>query len=103
MTSLEDYDDYRQLAAKKQFILRYRYPLACAPLILGLDFVKHAVENSVVFFALIGAWMAVFIVYVVVINIRFLDFKCPQCSDKFGSEDECITCGFPRSAMSDRR
>jgi hypothetical protein len=79
------------------------YLLALAPMILGLLFAKKTFENSIVLISICCAWMAVVIAYGIVINIRFLDFKCPQCSDKFGSEDDCVTCGFPRSAPKDRK
>jgi hypothetical protein len=95
--SLDDYEDYRQLAERKRLIGRYGFLFACAPIILGLALARHALENSIVFISLCFAWMAVVIGYCIIISIRFLDFKCPQCSDKFGSEDECITCAFPRS------
>ena len=103
VTSLEDYGEYQQLVARKRAVSRYVYLLAFAPFALGLAFARKAFENSIVLISLCCAWMLVAVVYGIVINIRFLDFKCPQCSDKFGSEGECVTCGFPRSAPKEQK
>jgi hypothetical protein len=103
VTSLEDYSDYQELATRKRAAGRYVYLLALAPMVLGLSLAKKAFENSIAFISICCAWMAIVIACTIVINIRFLDFKCPQCSDKFGSEDKCVNCGFPRSAPTDQR
>lgn len=99
--SLQDYDRYRNLVEQRRFARRYVYIIAMAPFVLGLIFGKARFENSIVFIVLTMAWAMFFAAWGIVVNTRFLAFKCPQCMNRFGSRQECFTCGFPRSAKQE--
>jgi hypothetical protein len=96
--SLEDYNQYRKLVEQRRFARRYVYIIAMAPFVLGLIFGKARFENSIVFIVLTLGWALCFAVWGIVVNTRFFAFKCPQCMNRFGSRQECFSCGFPRSA-----
>jgi hypothetical protein len=99
--SLEDYDQYRRLVEQRRFVRRYVYIIAMAPFVLGLIFGKARFENSMVFIVLTLGWAMCFAAWGIVVNARFLAFKCPQCMNRFGSRQECFSCGFPRSAKQE--
>jgi hypothetical protein len=96
--SLEDYEQYRRLVEQRRFVRRYVYIIAMAPFILGLIFGKSRFENSTAFIVLTLGWAMCFAGWGILVNARFLAFKCPQCTNRFGSRQECFCCGFPRSA-----
>ena len=95
--SLEDYEEYRVLIAKRKTFGRYWYLLAMGPFVLGLVLGRKSFENSVVFITVTLSWALCVALYGVILNARFLGFKCPQCSKGFGRGPECFNCGFPRS------
>jgi hypothetical protein len=95
--SLQDYDQYRRLCRKTQFMHRYRYVLAMTPFVLGLALGRKAFENSVVLVGLTLTWAIFIVLYGLVIDLRWTAFRCPQCSHRFGTDSECSSCGFPRS------
>jgi hypothetical protein len=95
--SLQDYDQYRQLCRRKQFMGRYYYVLATAPFILGLVLGRKMFENSVLLIGLTINWAMLVVIYGLALNCRWTAFRCPQCSHRFGTDDECSSCGFPRS------
>jgi hypothetical protein len=95
---LEDYSKYQELVAKKKSFGRYGYLLAMGPFVLAL---APAVKlNNGISSVLIGAtlsWTICVVFYGLILNTRFLGFRCPQCSQSFGRGSECFNCGFPRS------
>jgi hypothetical protein len=99
--SLEQYEPYRQLLERRRFVRRYIYIIALGPLILGLAlgrfFRTTFLENSTIFVVISLGWAMALAAYGVLVNIRFLAFKCPQCLHRFGARDEGFVCGFPRS------
>ena len=97
--SLEDYEEYRNLVEKKKTFGRYWYLIALGPFFLGLLLRRTFFENSILFVLITLSWATCVAIYGLILNARFLGFKCPQCSQGFGRGTECFNCGFPRSAM----
>ncbi len=95
--SLEDYEEYGRLIAKRKTFGRYWYLFAMGPFVLGLVLWRKPFENSTVFITVTLSWALCVALYGVILNARFLGFKCPQCSKGFGRGAECFNCGFPRS------
>lgn len=95
--SLEDYDEYRNILQRKKTFGRYWYLVAMGPFVLGLVLGKTLFENSIAFVIVTLSWAMCVAVYGLILNARFLSFKCPQCSKGFGRGAECFNCGFPRS------
>jgi hypothetical protein len=95
--SLQDYEIYRRLFQKHQFISRYWYGLATGPFLLGLLLGRRIFENSMVLISLTVAWALFVIGYSLTFSLRWTNYKCPQCSRRFGIESECASCSFPRS------
>ena len=95
--SLEDYEEYRQLLKKKLTLGRIWHVVALAPFVLCLIFARRAVDNSMALLFLTLGWALCVVGYMLVLNLRFLGFRCPQCSQSFGRGSECFNCGFPRS------
>jgi hypothetical protein len=95
--ALEDYDAYRHLVERKKIFRRYWYLLAIGPFLLGLALAKAKFENSLLFVIVSLAWAICVAIYGLILNTRFLGFRCPQCSQSFGRGAECFNCGFPRS------
>lgn len=95
--SLEDYSEYRNLLERKKTFGRYWYLVAMGPFVLGLALGKTLFENSMVLIVVTLSWATCVAVYGLTLNVRFLGFRCPQCSQGFGRGSECFNCGFPRS------
>jgi hypothetical protein len=100
---LDDYPEYRELTAKRRKANKYAIPIALAPFLLGLVFARRAVENSDAFVLLTLAWCLVVVFYAWSLTIRWFRFRCPQCGESFGRGKECFSCGFPRSAPTDKK
>jgi hypothetical protein len=100
--SLEDYEEYRRLTMRKKTFDRYWYLFAMWPFVLGLVLGKTFFENSVVLVVAALAWAICVAIYGLIMNMRFLGFRCPQCSQGFGRGAECFNCGFPRSTKKGR-
>jgi hypothetical protein len=96
--SLEDYEEYRNLLERKKTFGRYWYLVAMGPFVLGLLLGRKLFENSVIFIFITLSWTMCVAIYGLILNARFLGFKCPQCSQSFGRGGECFNCGFPRNA-----
>jgi|SRR5450631_259362 hypothetical protein len=101
--SLQDYERYRQLCRKKQFMGGYYYVLAVVPFVLGLVLGRKAFENSAFFVGATLAWAMLVVTYGLALNLRWAAFRCPQCSHRFGTDDECSSCGFPRNPKQQLR
>jgi hypothetical protein len=97
VNSLEDYDEYRKVLVRKKTFGRYWYLVAIGPFALGLLLGRTLFENSIVFIFITLSWAMCVAIYGLILNARFLGFKCPQCSQGFGRGGECFHCGFPRS------
>jgi hypothetical protein len=97
VNSLEDYSEYRRLVDGKKTFGRYWYLLAIGPFVLGLALGRTSFENSALLIGVTLTWAMCVVVYGLVLNLRFLGFRCPQCSQSFGRGSECFNCGFPRS------
>jgi hypothetical protein len=96
--SLEDYGVYRCLVERKKTFGRYWYLLAMGPFVLGLVLGRTSFENSAVLIVATLSWAMCVAVYGLILSVRFMGFRCPQCSQSFGRGSECFNCGFPRSA-----
>jgi hypothetical protein len=94
---LDDYEEYRRLVMRKKTFGMYWYILAVGPFVLGLVLGRTFFENSVLFVVATMAWAICIAIYGMIMNMRFLSFQCPQCSQGFGRGAECFSCGFPRS------
>jgi len=99
VSSLEDYKDYRDLARRRKSLNSFGYLLALGPFIAGLVLGRRFFENSTVLVSATLIWAICVAVYGLIVNLRFLGFKCPQCMQSFGRGGECFNCGFPRSAV----
>ena len=95
--ALEDYDAYRHLVERRKTYRRYYFGLFMGPYILGLVLARARVESSDLFMFVTLGWAMCVALYDLILNTRFLGFRCPQCSQSFGHGDECFNCGFPRS------
>ncbi len=95
--SLEDYDAYQNILQRKKTFGRYWYLVAMGPFVLGLVPGRTLFENSIAFIIVTMSWAMCVAVYGLILNTRFLGFRCPQCSKGFGRGSECFNCGFPRS------
>jgi hypothetical protein len=95
--ALEDYGAYRYLVERNKTFRRYWYLLAMGPFVLGLALARAKIENSVLFIVVTLGWAMCVALYGLILNTRFLGFRCPQCSQSFGRGAECFNCGFPRS------
>jgi hypothetical protein len=96
--SLEDYKQYRELLERKRSFGRLWYFVAIGPMILGLVLGRLVFENSETLVLISLAWAMCVAGYMLFLNIRFLGFRCPQCSQSFGRGSECFNCGFPRAS-----
>lgn len=96
--SLEDYDEYRNMLQRNKTYGRYWYLVAIGPFVFGLVLGRTFFENSIAFVIVTLSWAACVAVYGLILNTRFLGFKCPQCGKGFGRGAECFNCGLPRSA-----
>jgi len=97
VSSLEDYGDYTQLRNRYQFVRKWAYGIGIGPFVLGLALGGRRLESSeVVLFGTL-LWLLVCTGYAMVIQFRYMAYKCPQCSDRYGGGKECRSCGFPRS------
>jgi len=94
--SLQDYDSYRELCQKIDFMGRYRYPLALGPFVLVLVLGGRRAENSAIAIGAALLWALLVVVYSLYLGFRWTAFKCPQCQCIFGRDAECLSCGFPR-------
>jgi hypothetical protein len=83
---------------RKKTFRKYWYLVAMGPFALGLLVGRTLFENSMVFIFITLSWAMCVAIYGLILNARFLGFKCPQCSQGFGRGAECFNCGFPRSA-----
>jgi hypothetical protein len=101
--SLEDYDQYRRLCQKRQFMGNYWYVLAMAPFVLGLVLGRSVFENSVLLIGLTVTWAMLVAMYGLALVLRWIAFRCPQCSHRFGTDAACSSCGFPRSPKQQLR
>jgi hypothetical protein len=101
--SLDDYSAYLQLNHRRKTVRRYGYLLALGPFVLGLVLGRKSLENSMTFIAFTMAWAMCVAAYGIYINFRFLAYKCPQCSERFGQGTECFSCGFPRSEAQNQK
>jgi hypothetical protein len=101
VASLEDYDDYKRLRDQRRWT-RWGYFIAIGPFVLGLALGLDKLGDSYIASAPLLStlvWAFCFATYALVQNLRWTAYKCPQCSDRFGSGKECRTCGFPRSTQ----
>ena len=95
--SLRDYEVYRRLFQKHQFISRYWYGFAIGPFLVGLLLGRRVFEDSMVLISLTMAWAIFVSGYSLIFSLRWTNYKCPQCSRRFGLESECSWCSFPRN------
>jgi len=95
--SLQDYEVYRRLCRRNQFMGRYRYVLAMGPFVLGLVLGGKTFGNSVLLIGLTILWALLAVGYSLALGLRWAAFKCPQCSRRFGTDSECSWCGFLRN------
>jgi hypothetical protein len=96
--SLLDYEDFRQLVKRVRLARRYGYLIALGPFVLGLVVARQAFENSLAFMVATLTWAICVVVYCLILNTRYLGYRCPQCLQSFGRGAECFNCGFPSGA-----
>ena len=105
ITSLEDWNSYVRLNAKRVFLRRYWYALAIGPFVVVI-LVFHRVlyqpsyawnYGYTVMVAALG-WALLVAAYSGVLFTRYLLIRCPRCNWRFGLGDRCGSCGLPRSA-----
>ncbi len=79
---------------------KYGYVFAIAPFVLGIVIAEGLFKNSKNIQVSIGGvtllWAIAVCAYSLSLIIRSAFFKCPQCHCRFGTDDECWSCAFPR-------
>ena len=103
---LDDWQTYSRLVKRKVFMQKYYRPLALVPFGIGLLISVRFFGDSTPAFAIVPVylwliWTFLVLVYTFWLLIRVRAIRCPRCGGRFGSEDECIPCGFPRHATQD--
>ena len=103
---LDDWDTYSRLVKRKVFMQKYYRPLALVPFGIVLLISVRFFGDSTSAFAIVPVylsliWTFLVLVYTFWLLIRVRAIRCPRCGGRFGSEDECIPCGFPRHATQD--
>src|ERR1019366_1919968 len=100
---LDDWQTYSRLVKRKVFMQKYYRPLALVPFGIVLLISVRFFGDSTSRFAIVPVclsliWAFLVPVYTFWLLIRVRAIRCPRCGERFGSEDECIPCGFPRHA-----
>jgi hypothetical protein len=103
LSGLDEWPTYSGLVRRKMFMQKYYRPLALVPFGIVLFTGGRFFGDSTSRFAIVPVylsliWALLVLVYTFWLVIRVRAIRCPRCGDRFGSEDECIPCGFPRHA-----
>ncbi len=100
---LDDWQTYSLLVKRKAFMQKYYRLLVFVPFGIAVLITSSFFPTSRAWFASIPmylsfVWIFLVLVYTFWLVLRVRAIRCPQCGGRFGSEDECIPCGFPRHA-----
>lgn len=102
--SLQSYGNYRRLCKRKAFMSKYVRALMIGPFVLVLILIGDKADHSrvlMVLTLLVFLCIGLVPLYALFLNLRWAAFRCPQCKRRFGTEDECWSCGFPRGTASE--
>jgi hypothetical protein len=100
---LDDWETYSRLVNRKIFMQKYYRLLILVPFGIAVLMTSSFFPMSRAWFASVPMylsfiWISLVLVYTFWLVIRVRAIRCPRCGGRFGSEDECIPCGFPRHA-----
>ena len=103
---LDDWQTYSRLVKREVFMQKYYRLLILVPFGIAVIITSSFFPTSRAWFASVPMylsfiWIFLVLVYSFWLVIRVRAIRCPRCGGRFGSEDECIPCGFPRHATQD--
>jgi hypothetical protein len=98
--SVDDDPTASRLAAQQKLITKWLKPTAMIPfivfLIIDFRFFPHSNNWLVVSLGLTTVlWAGVINAYSLYLRITF---RCPKCGNRFGSNENCLSCSLPRHA-----
>jgi len=99
---LEDDFRYRGLVRQKRFLDRFWYWIAFAPFAFMLMSARYAYKTPETYKT--GFGCAVLVCgYWLFTRLRIAAYTCPQCAQRFGSDQACFFCGYPRASARRKR
>lgn len=99
---LDDWEEYRSLTARRQWWWKNFRWLALVPFgvaVVAEDTLLHHQSTprlQVCLMAMTLLWVGFVIVRGILLVIKVRAVRCPRCNRRFGSEEQCMPCGFPR-------
>jgi hypothetical protein len=102
LACLDEWEPYAQLCRRQKAVQRRWYVIAILPFTILIFIVFRffpKAENKPLVVAAVAlslTWGVLVCVYGIALIIRIRAVRCPGCHCYFGSEDECMSCGFPR-------
>ena len=102
---LEESDPFARINRQLRFLRKYWYVIAITPFALTVVVLVRFYGDSTnrlldlpVYLAL--GWGLLVAVYTLMLMVRVMFIRCPQCGWRFGGGNRCGSCDFPRGAGS---
>jgi Zinc-ribbon containing domain len=103
---LDEWQPYAWLLRRKKVTQSRWHAMAILPfaivIFVVLRFFPKSTNNLLVEAFVVASlvWALAVCFYCMALIIRVRAIRCPKCHAYFGSEDECMSCGFPRHSVA---
>ncbi len=103
---LDESEPYAQINKRTKFFQKYYRALALIPFAVVMFVILRLFGDPPIggprnkfillpVFIVLG-WAGFVPFYALSLMVRRRRIRCPSCGNRFGSDDQCISCGFPR-------